>query len=100
MTMPAEKEEQRRQFLKWLSASPLLPLLGGTQLFAQENAKRPDPMIWTSPTIGELMVRPRRPSTCLISSRLPSRKCRQRTLPIWPRASMTRSHYAQTGSPS
>ena len=46
---------QRRQLLKWLSASPLLGAGGSAPLWAQELgremtrnvAKRPDPMIWT-----------------------------------------------------
>lgn len=46
MTDSAGQGRQRRLFLNWLSASPLLTLPGGSQLFAQETAKRPDPMFW------------------------------------------------------
>ena len=48
---------QRRQFLKWLSASPLLALPGVP--FAQQHAKRPDPMIWTPTTDLNLIASPK-----------------------------------------
>ena len=49
-----DRVAQRRQLLKWLSASPLLGAGGSAPLWAQELgremtrnvAKRPDPMIW------------------------------------------------------
>ena len=40
MTVAAKREEQRRRFLKWLSASPMLSLAGGAQLLAQEVGLR------------------------------------------------------------
>ena len=48
---------QRRQFLKWLSASSLLALPGVP--FAQQHAKRPDPMIWTPTTDLNLIASPK-----------------------------------------
>jgi isopentenyl diphosphate isomerase/L-lactate dehydrogenase-like FMN-dependent dehydrogenase len=52
MSNDRNQEENRRKFLAWLSASPLLamPNLQGAQ--AQSFAKRPDPMVWPA-TIPE-----------------------------------------------
>ena len=57
--MTENRDEQRRQFLQWLSASPLLALSGSPQLFAQEAAKRPDPMIWAPTTGLDLIASPK-----------------------------------------
>jgi FMN-dependent dehydrogenase len=59
MTAPAGQERQRRRFLQWLSASPLLTLPVGTQLFAQDLARRPDPMTWPATTTIDLISGPK-----------------------------------------
>ena len=53
MTALNDQETNRRLWLKWLSASPLLTLPGVEQALAQDAAsaatsfsKRPDPMLW------------------------------------------------------
>jgi len=51
--------EQRRQFLRWAAASPLLTLPGAAAVFAQDQAKRPDPMIWTPTTDLNLIASPK-----------------------------------------
>ena len=50
-------DDQRRQFLNWLAASPLLALPLGHEVFAEDPkealknfTKRPDPMVWPSTT--------------------------------------------------
>jgi 4-hydroxymandelate oxidase len=49
----------RRRLLKWLSASPLLASMGSRQLFAEDFAKRPDPMVWPATVAGDLIASPR-----------------------------------------
>ena len=51
------KDDQRRQLLTWLAASPLLALAANQNVFADEAkefvrnfTKRPDPMIWAPNT--------------------------------------------------
>jgi len=58
MPVSACREKQRRRFLQWLSASPLLTLAGGTRLFAQDM-KRPDPMTWPATTALDLISSPK-----------------------------------------
>jgi 4-hydroxymandelate oxidase len=54
-----DESSSRRQLLQWLSASPLLSLAPGASVFAQERGKRPDPMVWTSNTnLDELIKNP------------------------------------------
>ena len=45
-----KRDDQRRQLMKWLAASPLLGLGTPESLFSQELGRRPDPMVWTSNT--------------------------------------------------
>lgn len=59
MSAKSAKAEHRRQFLKWISASPLLALPGASQLLAQEPAKRPDPMIWATTPDVDLISTPK-----------------------------------------
>ena len=47
MTDTSGLSDQRREFLKWLSASPLLGLPSDA-VFAQEFGRRSDPMVWSS----------------------------------------------------
>jgi 4-hydroxymandelate oxidase len=58
MTAPTRQGKQRRLFLNWLSASPLLTLAGGSKLLAQEAARRPDPMIWPATIPTDLISGP------------------------------------------
>ena len=54
-----DKEAQRRQLLKWFSASPLLSALPASEAWAQDRGRRPDPMVWTSNTnIDDLIKNP------------------------------------------
>jgi 4-hydroxymandelate oxidase len=46
----------RRRLLRFLAASPLL---GGTEAFAQELHRLPDPMVWGPRTLDKLIVSPR-----------------------------------------
>src|SRR3954451_18112240 len=46
----------RRRLLRLLAASPLL---GGTEAFAQELHRLPDPMVWGPRTLDKLIVSPR-----------------------------------------
>jgi isopentenyl diphosphate isomerase/L-lactate dehydrogenase-like FMN-dependent dehydrogenase len=55
MSAQTEREQQRRLLLKWLSASPLLTLPGSLQVFAEDYAKRPDPMVWPA-TVTDLIA--------------------------------------------
>ena len=41
-------ENQRRHFLKWAAASPLLATSGIHEVLAQTYGRRPDPMVWSS----------------------------------------------------
>ena len=60
MSDQISQEQQRRQLLKWLSASPLFTLPGIQEVLAQEFGKRPDPMVWTSNTnIDDLIKSPK-----------------------------------------
>ena len=54
-----DKDAQRRQLLKWFSASPLLGALPASEAWAQDRGRRPDPMVWTSNTnVDELIKNP------------------------------------------
>ena len=60
------KDDQRRQLLTWLAASPLLALAGNQNAFADEAkelvrnfTKRPDPMIWAPNTPLDLISNPK-----------------------------------------
>ena len=54
-----DKDAQRRQLLKWFSASPLLGALPASEVWAQDRGRRPDPMVWTSNTnVDELIKNP------------------------------------------
>lgn len=61
-----DRDDQRRQFLSWLAASPLLALAGNQNAFADEAkdlvrnfTKRPDPMIWAPNTPLDLISSPK-----------------------------------------
>lgn len=59
MKSNCSRDEQRRQLIRWLAGSPLLGLAGPSSLFAQELGRRPDPMVWTSNTnIDDLIKSP------------------------------------------
>jgi 4-hydroxymandelate oxidase len=53
------QEEQRRRFLKWISASPLLALPGSAQVLAQDVGKRADPAVWPAPFPQDLITSPK-----------------------------------------
>lgn len=59
MSADKHQAQQRRQFMKWLSASPLLALPGTANVFAQDAAKRSDPMIWATTPDTELIKAPK-----------------------------------------
>ena len=69
MSNSKEQNEQRRQLLTWLAASPLFALSANQDLFAQEAkdpkellrnfTKRPDPMIWGPNTPLDLISNPK-----------------------------------------
>ena len=50
MNNDIDAQDQRRRFLQWLAASPLLGLPGVNDALADDFGKRPDPMLWTSNT--------------------------------------------------
>jgi len=59
-------DDQRRQFLNWLAASPLFALTLGQEVYADDPkellrnvTKRPDPMIWTPTTPLDLIRNPK-----------------------------------------
>jgi len=52
------REEQRRRLLKWFSASPLFALMDSPPVFAQNAARRPDPMVWPA-EVGDLIASPK-----------------------------------------
>jgi isopentenyl diphosphate isomerase/L-lactate dehydrogenase-like FMN-dependent dehydrogenase len=59
-------QNQRRQFLNWLAASPLFLLGSGQEAHAQDakelvrnSSRRPDPMIWTPNTPLDLISSPK-----------------------------------------
>jgi isopentenyl diphosphate isomerase/L-lactate dehydrogenase-like FMN-dependent dehydrogenase len=59
-------DDQRRQFLNWLAASPLLALPLGHEVFAEDPkealknfTKRPDPMVWPSTLPIDLIKNPK-----------------------------------------
>src|SRR5262249_38643868 len=54
-----ERGEARRQFLRWMAASPLLAAPGASELFAQDAIKRADPMIWATTPDTELIKSPK-----------------------------------------
>jgi 4-hydroxymandelate oxidase len=49
------REQQRRLLLQWLSASPLLATSAARQVFAEDFARRPDPMVWPA-TVGDNLI--------------------------------------------
>jgi len=54
-----DKDTQRRQLLKWFSASPLLCAAPVSEVWAQDKGRRPDPMLWTSNTnVDDLIKNP------------------------------------------
>ena len=54
-----DKDAQRRQLLKWFSASPLLCAAPVGEVWAQDKGRRPDPMLWTSNTnVDDLIKNP------------------------------------------
>jgi isopentenyl diphosphate isomerase/L-lactate dehydrogenase-like FMN-dependent dehydrogenase len=54
-----DKDSQRRQLLKWFSASPLLCAAPVSEVWAQDKGRRPDPMLWTSNTnVDDLIKNP------------------------------------------
>jgi 4-hydroxymandelate oxidase len=55
----AGQAEHRRQFLRWLAASPLLAAPGASDLFAQDSLKRADPMIWATTPDTEMIKSPK-----------------------------------------
>lgn len=55
----ASQAESRRQFLRWVAASPLLAAPGAGDLFAQDSLKRADPMIWATTPDTELIKSPK-----------------------------------------
>ena len=69
MSNRKDRNEQRRQLLTWLAASPLFALSANQDLFAQEAkdprelirnfTKRPDPMIWAPNTPLDLISNPK-----------------------------------------
>lgn len=54
-----ERETARRQFLRWMAASPLLGLPNASRVFAQDAVKRADPMIWATTPDTELIKSPK-----------------------------------------
>lgn len=65
MNSKSYQEEQRRQLLTWLAASPLLALAGNQNVFAEDKelvrnfTKRPDPMVWAPNTPLDLISNPK-----------------------------------------
>jgi len=57
MTVMSDSKKQRRLLLEWMSASPLLALPGVP--WAQDAAKRPDPMIWPATIAHEAIASPK-----------------------------------------
>jgi hypothetical protein len=50
---------KKRQLLKWFSASPLLCAAPVSEVWAQDKGRRPDPMLWTSNTnVDDLIKNP------------------------------------------
>jgi len=68
MSISKDSDEQRRQLLTWLAASPLFALSANQDLLAQEVkdpkelirnfTKRPDPMVWAPNTPMDLISNP------------------------------------------
>ena len=57
--MPVDQAASRRQFLKYISASPLFAY-GGVSAFAGETpSKLPDPMLWAPQNLEELIKSPK-----------------------------------------
>jgi hypothetical protein len=97
MSNDANQDEQRRQFLSWLAASPLFAL--GTQdLFAQESkdpkelvrnfTRRPDPMVWAPNTPLDLISSPKEAINVFDFEPVAFTKVPLRILDIWPRVLM------------
>jgi len=66
MNQKDDLQDQRRQFLNWMAASPLFALGLGSDVLAQDAkelvrnfSKRPDPMIWTPNTPLDLIASPK-----------------------------------------
>ena len=59
--LPHDTVAHRRQFLKWLSASPLLAAPGVTALAAEiiPATRSPDPLMWGSLTPKNLITNPK-----------------------------------------
>src|SRR5262252_2673661 len=58
MPFTVDRSTSRRQFLKFLSASPLLAHTEFSVLAAENPAKLPDPMIW-APAMQDLIASPK-----------------------------------------
>jgi (S)-2-hydroxy-acid oxidase len=65
MPITQDEQNQRRQFMQWLAASPLFALGLDQTTIAQEAkelsrnvVKRPDPMIWTPTEPLDLILEP------------------------------------------
>ena len=56
--MNRNKLEDRRQFMRWIAASPLLPLPLGEQALADSFFKRADPAVWPAELTGDLIKSP------------------------------------------
>jgi len=59
MTFSNRRSDPRRQFLKWLSASPLMATPGLAPFAAERAPKLPDPMIWAPMSADELIASPK-----------------------------------------
>ena len=55
----APSGDDRRQFIKWLSASPLLTLPAADLAFAQNFVKRADPAVWPAELPNDLITDPK-----------------------------------------
>ena len=58
MSLTNDKAVQRRQFLKWVSASPLMAHPGFAAFAAEIPSKLPDPMLWAPASASELIASP------------------------------------------
>ena len=97
--MPSFEDQasNRRKFLQFLAASPLLAA-GGFSAFAGEGptpgTKLPDPLMWAPLKTEDLIKSPKTRSTCSISSRSCAPTFRRRISATWRPASTTRSRCA------
>ena len=80
----------RRQFLKFLSGSPLLAIPGFAAWAAETPSRFPDPIIWAPFNPQDLIASPKDAITCSTSSPSRARTCHPRTSVTWARASTTK----------